>query len=139
MKALYKGFIVSALLSGAFIRKLTEKMLGFGSRNYCDNGFAFSSMDVFYCALVGLGVTGLMGGSLSITPRRHTVRCAQLLRNFDHRSRHQRDSRSGDFDGSNGSTDSDHLRGYHHLLPTLRPVRCGDCCHHHRWRLQGWS
>ncbi|MBN8543526.1 MAG: sodium-translocating pyrophosphatase [Alphaproteobacteria bacterium] len=59
MKALYKGFIVSALLSAGFIWKLTDEMLGFGSE-FTTNGFAFNGMDIFYCALVGLGVTGLM-------------------------------------------------------------------------------
>lgn len=59
MKALYKGFIVSALLSAAFIYKLTEKMLGFGSE-FTTPGQMFTGMDVFYCALVGLGVTAAM-------------------------------------------------------------------------------
>ncbi|MFZ4124712.1 MAG: sodium-translocating pyrophosphatase [Rickettsiales bacterium] len=59
MRALYKGFIVSAVLSAGFIWKLTDEMLGFGSE-FTTSGFAFNGMDIFYCALVGLGVTGLM-------------------------------------------------------------------------------
>ena len=59
MKALYKGFIVSAVLSAAFIFKLTETMLGLSSE-FTLPGIIFTGMDIFYCALVGLGVTGLM-------------------------------------------------------------------------------
>ena len=59
MKALYKGFIVSALLSGAAIYYLTDHMLGLETA-YSMGDFSFTGREVFHCALVGLGVTGLM-------------------------------------------------------------------------------
>jgi len=59
MKALYKGFIVSTILSAGLIYYLTKEMLGFGSE-FTTPGHAFTGMDVFYCTLVGLAVTGLM-------------------------------------------------------------------------------
>ncbi len=54
MGALYKGFIVSAILSIIGIYFIINSFLG--DDNYFGN---FSSMDIFYCSLVGLLVTGL--------------------------------------------------------------------------------
>jgi K(+)-stimulated pyrophosphate-energized sodium pump len=59
MRALYKGFVVSALLSVGLIYKLTEKMIGFET-SFTAGGVSFTGMEVFYCALVGLAVTGLL-------------------------------------------------------------------------------
>ena len=59
MRALYKGFIVSALLSAVLILHLTRHMLGLGSQFVAD-GVMFTGLDVFLCTLVGLGVTGAL-------------------------------------------------------------------------------
>lgn len=59
MKALYKGFIASAVLSAGAIYYLTDHMLGLET-SYSITGATFTGMDVFYCSLVGLGVTGLL-------------------------------------------------------------------------------
>ncbi len=59
MKALYKGVIVSGLLSAGFIYKLTEKLIGLTAVNKIGT-LSFTGMDVFYCSMVGLGVTGLL-------------------------------------------------------------------------------
>jgi K(+)-stimulated pyrophosphate-energized sodium pump len=59
MKALYKGVIVSGLLSAGFIYKLTEKLIGMNAVNKIGD-LSFTGMDVFYCSMVGLGVTGLL-------------------------------------------------------------------------------
>jgi K(+)-stimulated pyrophosphate-energized sodium pump len=59
MRALYKGFVVSALLSAGLIYKLTEKMIGFET-SFTASGITFTGMEVFYCAMVGLGVTGAL-------------------------------------------------------------------------------
>jgi len=73
MCALYKGLVVSALLSAGLIYKLVEKMVGFetiynvggklvrsGREMVYSGGITFTGMEIFYCALVGLGVTGLL-------------------------------------------------------------------------------
>lgn len=59
MGALYKGFVVTAILSAGGIYYITGALLGFDT--VFDSGKAiFSGMDIFYCSLVGLVVTGLI-------------------------------------------------------------------------------
>lgn len=59
MGALYKGFIASAVLSAGAIWFLTDSMLGMDT-GYAISGSEFVGRHVFYCALVGLGVTGAL-------------------------------------------------------------------------------
>jgi K(+)-stimulated pyrophosphate-energized sodium pump len=77
MRALYKGLAVSAVLSAGLIYKLIEKMVGFEATysfggvsrlvrtakgRVIENvgGISFTGMELFYCSLVGLGVTALL-------------------------------------------------------------------------------
>ncbi|MCB1113930.1 MAG: sodium-translocating pyrophosphatase [Chlamydiia bacterium] len=59
MGALYKGFVVTAVVSSLFIWLLTKSWLGFDTVFKTD-GFSFTGMNVFWCCLTGLGVTGLI-------------------------------------------------------------------------------
>jgi K(+)-stimulated pyrophosphate-energized sodium pump len=59
MQALYKGFIASALFSGIFIAALTYYVLGWDN-SFTVNGTSFTGANLFYCALDGLAVTGLL-------------------------------------------------------------------------------
>lgn len=59
MGALYKGFIVSALLSAGSIWFLTDHMLGIDTA-FNIGDVAFTGRDVFYCAITGLVVTGAL-------------------------------------------------------------------------------
>ncbi len=59
MGALYKGFIASAVISAILIGGAVSTMLGWGTE-YTMDGRAVSGADMFFCALVGLGVTGLI-------------------------------------------------------------------------------
>jgi len=59
MAALYKGFLVTALLSAVALWPLTETMIGFDSEFTID-GLTFTGRHLFYCGLVGLVVTGLL-------------------------------------------------------------------------------
>jgi K(+)-stimulated pyrophosphate-energized sodium pump len=59
MRALYKGFIVSALLSAGLIYKLTDKIIGFDA-TFEVTGKSFTGMDIFYCSLIGLALTGAL-------------------------------------------------------------------------------
>src|SRR3546814_10191575 len=59
MGALYKGFVVSALLSLVGIAVVTAWSIGFGSE-YTVDGKTFSGGSLFACAVVGLLVTGLL-------------------------------------------------------------------------------
>jgi len=60
MRALYKGFIGSAVISLVLIFHLTKSMLGLETSFVTTNGITFSGMEIFYCALIGLGVTGAL-------------------------------------------------------------------------------
>tara|TARA_A100001011_G_scaffold240291_1_gene248292 strand:- start:1301 stop:3394 length:2094 start_codon:yes stop_codon:yes gene_type:complete len=60
MWALYKGFISSAVISAVLIGLVTYKMLGFSTVFTLSNGLETSGRMLFYCALVGLVVTGLL-------------------------------------------------------------------------------
>ena len=59
MGALYKGFIAAAVLSLGGIAVMTELVVGFG-KAYNAGGTAFTGMDLFLCAVIGLIVTGLI-------------------------------------------------------------------------------
>ena len=59
MGALYKGFIVSAVLSVVGIFFVTMGTVGLGAEFSTKSG-SFSGMSLFLCALVGLVVTGLL-------------------------------------------------------------------------------
>ena len=59
MGALYKGFIAAAVLSLAGIAVVTEMVVGFGTA-YKAGGTAFTGMELFVCAVIGLVVTGLI-------------------------------------------------------------------------------
>ena len=60
MWALYKGFISSAVISAVLIGVVTWKMLGFDTAFTLSNGLETTGRHLFYCALVGLVVTGLV-------------------------------------------------------------------------------
>ena len=59
MRALYKGFLVSAILSAGLIYKLVEKLIGF-STTYTVGDLTFTGMHIYDCSLIGLAVTGAL-------------------------------------------------------------------------------
>ncbi len=59
MGALYKGTIVTAVLSLIFIALLTKYMIGFDTV-YTVAGKTFNGLNLLYCSLTGLAVTGLI-------------------------------------------------------------------------------
>lgn len=59
MAALYKGSFVTAVLGAIGIGVLTDQMFGFS--NVIEvNGFTFTGLNLFYCCITGLVVTGLI-------------------------------------------------------------------------------
>ena len=56
MGALYKGFIVTAILSLIVLYPVTDFVIGMGALE----GQAYSGMDLYLCGIVGLAVTGLI-------------------------------------------------------------------------------
>lgn len=59
MGALYKGLIVSGVVSGALIFGMFNQLDMFSNPQMAD-GTVLSSMSLFYCVLTGLAVTGLL-------------------------------------------------------------------------------
>ncbi len=60
MGALYKGFVGSALISALLIYGVTWLVLGGLDARFTAAGVSFTSVDLFYCSLVGLVTTGLI-------------------------------------------------------------------------------
>ena len=58
MGALYKGFLVSAILSLIGIYFIIETFVGMNTLFTSSNG-DFSAYDIFYCSVIGLAVTAL--------------------------------------------------------------------------------
>jgi K(+)-stimulated pyrophosphate-energized sodium pump len=59
MGALYKGLVVAAIISAGLIALVVEWLLGFGTEIPL-GAITVTGAHLFYCALVGLGVTGLL-------------------------------------------------------------------------------
>jgi K(+)-stimulated pyrophosphate-energized sodium pump len=59
MRALYKGLIVSGVLSAAAIYGVTNWLLGF-TQPFSVGATTFNGMNVYWCALSGLAVTGAL-------------------------------------------------------------------------------
>ena len=59
MNALYKGFLVTAGLSAIAIVFVTKSLLGF-DETYTFNKIEFNGLNILWCALTGLVVTGLL-------------------------------------------------------------------------------
>ncbi len=60
MGALYKGFIVTAVLSLIALVPVTYVMLGFDTEFTTSRGVAFTGLDLFGCGVIGLVITGLI-------------------------------------------------------------------------------
>lgn len=59
MAALYKGTVASAVLGAGGIAWVTHQLIGFNT-TYSANGTSFTGLNLFYCSLTGLVVTGLI-------------------------------------------------------------------------------
>jgi K(+)-stimulated pyrophosphate-energized sodium pump len=60
MGALYKGFIATALLSVVALLLVTWLVIGLGDDITTEGGLTFTGLDLFWCGLTGLAVTGLI-------------------------------------------------------------------------------
>ena len=59
MNALYKGFVVSAVASLVILWPVTDHVIGF-TNEYTVNDKTFNGMDLYYCGVIGLIITGLL-------------------------------------------------------------------------------
>ncbi|MES2729719.1 MAG: sodium-translocating pyrophosphatase [Pseudomonadota bacterium] len=60
MGALYKGLVVTGVISLGLVALTLHKLIGFDGTMELANGTMITGRDLFHCALVGLGVTGLL-------------------------------------------------------------------------------
>jgi len=59
MKALYKGFFGSAVISAVLLLPITHFVIGLGAPMTMD-GVTFTGLDLFFCGVLGLVLTGLI-------------------------------------------------------------------------------
>ena len=59
MNALYKGFVVSAVASLVILWPVTDHVIGLANE-YTVNGKTFNGMNLYYCGVIGLVITGLL-------------------------------------------------------------------------------
>lgn len=59
MNALYKGFVVTAVLSALAIVVVTQQLIGFDTA-FSANKIVFTGLNLLWCAFTGLAVTGLL-------------------------------------------------------------------------------
>ena len=59
MGALYKGFIVTAIISLILLYPITSNIIGLDS-SFKVNDQSFTGLDLYYCGVIGLVVTGLI-------------------------------------------------------------------------------
>ena len=59
MGALYKGFIVTAILSAAILYPITDKIIGLDNV-YSSTNSEFNGFGLYFCGIIGLVITGLI-------------------------------------------------------------------------------
>ncbi len=59
MKAMYKGFLVTAVASLIILFPITKYVIGF-STDYVVNNKVFTGLSLYYCGIIGLIITGLL-------------------------------------------------------------------------------
>ena len=59
MNALYKGFVVTAILSLIILYPVTDSILGLET-NFKSSGKIFTGLDLYICGIAGLVITGLL-------------------------------------------------------------------------------
>ena len=59
MNALYKGFVVTAILSLIVLYPITDYVLGLDNL-YEQDDVSFTGMSLYYCGVIGLVITGLL-------------------------------------------------------------------------------
>tara|TARA_Y100001970_G_scaffold293806_1_gene443365 strand:+ start:5747 stop:7852 length:2106 start_codon:yes stop_codon:yes gene_type:complete len=59
MKAMYKGFIITAISSLIILFPITKHVIGF-TTEYVVNNKSFTGLSLYYCGIIGLVITGLI-------------------------------------------------------------------------------
>ncbi len=59
MKAMYKGFVITAISSLVILFPITKYVIGF-TTEYVVNGKSFNGLSLYFCGIIGLIITGLI-------------------------------------------------------------------------------
>ena len=59
MKAMYKGFVITALSSLIILFPITKHVIGF-TTEFVVNGKSFNGLSLYFCGIIGLIITGLI-------------------------------------------------------------------------------
>ena len=130
MGALYKGFIATALLSIVAVALVIGWLIGFGTEFTRRRAQTFTGLDLFYCGLAGLVVTGLIIWITEYytgTNFRPVQLDRQRLGDRPRHERHPGPRRLARIDGAAGAR---HHRRHPRRLQPCRPVRHRHRRHH---------
>ena len=116
MGALYKGLIVTAILSLVGIAGVIHWLFGFGTPLRTTQGVAFTSTTLFWCGIVGLAVTGLIVWITEYYTGTDYRPVQVDRRGLGHRPRHQRHPGPGDLAGVDRAAGARHHRRHHRHL-----------------------
>jgi K(+)-stimulated pyrophosphate-energized sodium pump len=59
MKAMYKGFVITAISSLVILFPITKHVIGF-TTEYVANEKSFNGLSLYFCGIIGLVITGLI-------------------------------------------------------------------------------
>ena len=93
MMALYKGFLVSAILSAFFLYFITDHVVGMNS-TFMVGSASFTGLSLFYCGLVGLVITGLIIWVTEYYTGTNFRPVQSICKGFNYRSWYKRHSRT---------------------------------------------
>ena len=130
MGALYKGFLVTAVITAILFIPVTEWIVGLNSE-FTVGTTNFTGWDMFFCGLLGLVVTGLLiwVTEYYTSTERRPVQVIAKASTTGHGTK--RDPGACHFDGSDGRASADHLCWHLDWLSDCRSVRHRDRSHGH--------
>ena len=130
MKALYKGLLVTGVLSVVGIAIIIAWFIGFSTPMLVSTGGSVTGFDLFICALVGLAVTGAIVWITEYYTVDRIPPGALDRTKLHHGPRHQRDPGPRGVDGVDRTAGDRHLHRHHRRLHGGRPVRHRGGGHH---------
>ena len=125
MGALYKGLIVTGLLSIVGLAIATTLVIGWGEIGVVA-GKSVTGSNLFVCGIVGLIITGADRRHHRVLHRHRQAPGRVDRAGLRHRPRHQRHPGPRGVAGIDGAAGDRHRRRHHRDLPARRPLRHGD-------------
>ena len=137
MPALYRGFLVSAVLSAVAFYPITDWVVGW-STEFTVSGVTASGLDLFLCGLIGLVVTGPHDLGDRILHLDRVQAGARHRQGIDHGGCHQHHPGACGLHAGDGDP-GDHHRGRASSSPSSPPASSASRSRSRRcWRWPAW-